>query len=164
MSCPFSQTNTKLHRSGFPNAPFPSPKIYASLGLETIRELVRYHHQLMWQSDIQTVFGSDFTHFTKTVEHTAHYFIEMLGGPKLFTTTRGEPRLGRRHKPFNLTPYHRAVWLDCFRQALKDKQIPLETAQAIWNWVEPLSMRFLTPRIEAEQLARKYLIEAKDYD
>ena len=152
------------HRSGFPDAPFPDPSIFETLGLETIRGLVRYHHQLMWQSDIQPVFGSDPIHFAKTVEYTAHYFIEMLGGPKLFTPVRGEPKLGRRHKPFNLTAYHRKVWLDCFRQALIEKQIPIEIAQAIWNWVEPLSMRFLTPRIEAEYLAREYLMAAKDYD
>ncbi|MBN2866397.1 MAG: hypothetical protein JXK16_10355 [Thiotrichales bacterium] len=162
--CVQAIAESACHRSGFPDAPFPDPSIYEALGSEKIRDLVRYHHQLMWQSDIQPVFGSDFGHFAKTVEHTANYFIEMLGGPKLFTVVRGEPKLGRRHKPFNLTPYHRVIWLDCFRLALKEKQIPISIAQEIWNWVEPLSMRFLTPRIEAEHLAREYLMAAKDYD
>jgi len=153
-----------LHRSGFPDAPFPPQDIYERLGEQKIAAIIRRQHDLMWQSEIQSIFGSDEVRFQKTVIYTIHYFIEMLGGPKLFTPQRGEPKLGRRHRHLQLTPLHRTVWLGSLRQALQEQKVPNDIAHAIWQWVEPLSMRFLTPRIEAIDLAREHLIAAKDYD
>ncbi|GAB6070969.1 hypothetical protein JCM30760_20660 [Thiomicrorhabdus hydrogeniphila] len=165
MSCPFAQTNVALHRSGFPDAPFPDPSLYENLGEQTITNVIRYQHQLLWKSDIHALYGDDLAHFKRMVEYTVYYFIEMLGGPKLFTPLRGEARLGRRHKVFLLTPYHRKVWLECLRKALYQFSVPAQFAQPIWDWVEPLSMRFLVPRVPVEELTRESLFKSeKDYD
>lgn len=146
-SCP-------LGRHDFPDAPFPDPKLYTQLGEPTIIALVANHHQRMWTSELRAVFGDDALHFQRTIEYTTDYFIEMFGGPKRFTPHRGEPRLGKRHRPFALQAHHREGWLRCLALALADCQIPDDAAQMIWNWVEPLSMRFLTPMQHPDTLTR----------
>lgn len=164
MHCPFAQTNPPLHRSGFPDAPFPDPSLYEKLGFDTIATAIRYQHQLLWVSDSQKHYGDDPVHFAKTVEYTVNYFVEMLGGPKLFTPVRGQPKLGMRHKHFNLTPKDRETWLDCMYQALKKEAVPPELAQPIWDWIEPLSMRFLRPRVELQDLKRVSINWNQEYD
>ncbi|MBF6058233.1 MULTISPECIES: globin [Thiomicrorhabdus] len=157
-SCPVSPA---FRREDYPDAPFPDQEIYQHLGEESIRKLIRRHHRLMRTSHIGHLFGKDDQRFERIIEYTCDYFVEMLGGPKYFTGQRGEPRLGRRHRPFALTPADREAWLDFFRQALMENAIPQEIAQNLWNWVEPLSMRFLTPRIAPQQLQRMYLYTDK---
>ncbi len=142
-----------MHRSGFPDAPFPPQDLYQRLGEAKIAAVIRRQHELMWHSDIRTVFGSDPVAFERIITHSVHYFIEMFGGPKLFTSERGEPRLGRRHKHLQLTPYHRDVWLNAMRQALQENAVPQKISELIWQWVVPLSMRFLSPRIKVEELS-----------
>jgi hemoglobin len=142
-----------LQKGDFPDAPFPPNDVYHKVGEQAIRQLIRTQHELMWQSDIAVLFGQR-SHFERVVTYTEDYFIEMLGGPKLFTAQRGEPKLGRRHKPFNLTPHHREVWLACLEKAIVKCQFQTDSVQHLWRWVEPLSMRFLTPRLHPNQLKR----------
>lgn len=154
ISIPTKQNPHGLNRSDFPDAPFPDPALFTLLGEEKIIALVKVHHQLMRQSDIGAVFGQDEAHFQRTIQHTADYFVEMFGGPKRFTPHRGEPKLGKRHRPFALQAHHREGWLNCLAQAMQECHLPQEAKQMIWNWVEPLSMRFLTPIPLPETLKR----------
>lgn len=162
MACQFEKSQHSLHRSGFPDAPFPKPDLYDKMGFELIDKVIRDQHVLLHQSSVAHLYGDDPVHFEKMVGYTANYFIEMLGGPKVFIPVRGEPKLGRRHKPFMLTPQDRVVWLETMREALHANQVPQEYAQEIWDWVEPLSMRFLSPRIEPENLERLSLTVSHD--
>jgi hemoglobin len=49
-----------------------------------------------------------------------HYLTEWLGGPKLYSKTRGHPRLRMRHAPFQIGPTERDAWMLCMRGALAD--------------------------------------------
>ena len=46
------------------------------------------------------------------------YLSEWLGGPKLYSPERGEPRLRRRHQPFAIDSQARDAWMLCMRAAL----------------------------------------------
>ena len=46
------------------------------------------------------------------------YLGEWLGGPKLYSQSRGHPRLRTRHLPFAIGDAERDSWLACMRRAL----------------------------------------------
>ena len=48
------------------------------------------------------------------------YLGEWLGGPNLYSQTRGHPRLRMRHMRFAIGPLERDAWMLCMRGALKD--------------------------------------------
>lgn len=47
------------------------------------------------------------------------YLGEWLGGPRLYSTERGHPRLRARHLPFPIGEAERDSWLACMRAALE---------------------------------------------
>jgi hemoglobin len=66
---------------------------------------------------IRAMHEPDLTH-TKAV--LVKYFSEWMGGPKLYSPERGEPRLRRRHQPFAIDAGARDAWMLCMRQALAE--------------------------------------------
>ncbi|KHK89941.1 group II truncated hemoglobin [Novosphingobium malaysiense] len=46
------------------------------------------------------------------------YLTEWLGGPKLYSSERGHPRLRRRHLPFPIGNAARDAWMQCMDAAL----------------------------------------------
>jgi len=48
------------------------------------------------------------------------YLGEWLGGPPLYTTERGHPRLRARHLPFSIGMAERDAWLICMAGALDE--------------------------------------------
>ena len=48
------------------------------------------------------------------------YLAEWLGGPKRYSTERGQPRLRRVHMPFAIDTDARDAWLACMHQALDE--------------------------------------------
>ena len=147
-------------RKDFPNARFPGRHVYQVLGETTIRRMVTRHHELLWHSPSGHLFGDKEAHFRQAVARTADYFVEMLGGPKHYTPVQGNPRLGKRHQPFAIGPEDRETWLHCLARAMREEGIPAEMVEEIWAWVEPLSMRMLSPRRSPEELRRVPLSDA----
>jgi hemoglobin len=68
-------------------------------------------------SAIRAMHAPDLTH-TKAV--LVKYFSEWMGGPKLYSPERGEPRLRRRHQPFEIDADARDAWMLCMREALAE--------------------------------------------
>ncbi len=149
-------------RHGFPEAPFAGAHVYEMLGEATIRRMVTRHHELLWRSPSGHLFGENAAHFRQAVARTADYFVEMLGGPKHYTPVQGNPRLGKRHQPFAIGPEDRETWLRCLARAMREEGIPAEVMEEIWAWVEPLSMRMLSPRRDPASLERIELETAGD--
>jgi hemoglobin len=46
------------------------------------------------------------------------YLTEWLGGPALYSPSRGHPRMKMRHMPFRITSAERDAWLACMKDAL----------------------------------------------
>ena len=48
------------------------------------------------------------------------YLAEWLGGPKLYSASRGHPRLRMRHLPFKIGKPERDAWMMCMTTALDE--------------------------------------------
>jgi hemoglobin len=51
------------------------------------------------------------------------YLVEWTGGPELYSTERGHPRMRMRHAPFSIGPDEVATWLRCFAQSLDENAV-----------------------------------------
>ena len=74
---------------------------------------------------------------TQTRSILAKYFSEWMGGPRLFTPTRGAPMLRRRHQRFPIDAAARDAWMQCMRlalaQACTDPALRAELDSALWK-------------------------------
>jgi len=138
----------------FPEVVFPSPRVAQVAGTEKIRELVFHHHELIWHSSIQPIFGHNEEHFWHAVGITADFHIEACGGPKSYTNRRGHPHLRERHFPFTITENDREIWLELYVQALHDVTFPAEVVEEYWRWIESLSIRMINRRTRSEEPIR----------
>lgn len=65
---------------------------------------------------IRSMHARDLTH-TKAVLRL--YLGEWLGGPKHYSSERGQPRLRRVHAPFRIDAAARQAWMACMHDALQ---------------------------------------------
>ncbi len=92
--------------------------------------------------------------FEKATKVIEDFFIEFMGGDKLYTSQKGHPMLRKRHFPFTIDESARDVWLECFRQAIVDCKIPKEFINELWNWIEPTSIRMINRRTTLKPIKR----------
>ena len=73
------------------------------------------------------------------------YLVGWLGGPPLYVSERGSPRLRQRHLPFAIGDAERDAWLLCMRLALEehvaDAQLRAELLQALLRTANALRNR-----------------------
>ncbi len=130
----------------YPEVPFPSPRIFAAAGERALRKLVHRHHEYLLKSPIHYLFPPDKESLEKLVNRAADFVVEMCGGPRYYTTTRGEPRMRSRHFSTTIDERAREVWLICYRDALKETGFPLPILEEFWSWIEPFSIRMINRR------------------
>lgn len=75
----------------------------------------------------------------RTKDVLKRYFGEWLGGPKLYSAERGEPRLRRRHLGFAIGEAERDAWLLCMRQALDESIADAPTRVKVLAELEKLA-------------------------
>lgn len=113
-----------------PSAPAPSvtstaggdnPHFAAIGGEATIAQLVErfYHHMgtLPEAAGIRALHPSDLSPVKRVL---VRYLTEWMGGPALYSSERGHPRLRRRHLPFRIGAAERDAWMRCMRLALAE--------------------------------------------
>jgi len=105
--------------SGMPQAQPPSRAIYASMGKLAIFEMLRQLYLELEKSTIRGLFPED---MVAASERSAAFFVQLLGGPPLFTEQFGPPRMRARHVPFEIDGQAREIWLDCFRRVLRSPE------------------------------------------
>lgn len=66
---------------------------------------------------IRAMHGADLAPVKDTL---VRFLTEWLGGPQLYSATRGQPRLRRKHLPFSIGARERDAWMDCMTRALDD--------------------------------------------
>lgn len=130
----------------YPEVPFPTTLLYTRWGVENIRRMVRYHHGLLRKSSIGDLFPSDDTAFAFATEKTADFFVEALGGEKVYTPVHGHPALRSRHFHISIDEKGRDIWLMMYKKTIKDLEMPLSCIEEFWNWIEPLSIRMINRR------------------
>ena len=60
-------------------------------------------------------------------ERFAKFLVEWLGGPSIYSTEHGHPRLRMRHHHVPVGTEHRDAWLRCMTAALDDPSVDDET-------------------------------------
>jgi len=74
---------------------------------------------------------------TKTV--LKQYLGEWLGGPKLYSAARGDPRLRKRHLHIAIGEAERDAWLLCMRGAMDEVIADAQARQEIWGQIAKLA-------------------------
>ena len=71
-----------------------------------------------------------------SAERRLRMFLEQYwGGPHTYSDERGHPRLRMRHQPFEITEYHRDLWLGHMRAALDNRELPPDLDEQIWEYL-----------------------------
>ncbi|MDD3775549.1 MAG: globin [Sulfurovaceae bacterium] len=130
----------------YPPVPFPTNALYKQWGEANIRNMVHHHHHLLRKSTIGDLFPSDDVAFIFATEKTADFFVEALGGDRVYTPVHGHPALRKRHLPFTIDEQGRKIWLMMYKKTINDLQMPAQHIEEFWNWIEPLSMRMINRR------------------
>lgn len=99
-------------------------------GQAVIAQLAKrfYHHMdtLEEARGIRALHPPDLGPVTAVFER---FLVEWLGGPPLYSSERGHPRLRRRHFPFPIGTEERDAWMLCMRTALAEV-VPNESLRA----------------------------------
>lgn len=140
----------------YPSVPFPTNALYKRWGEANIRAMVHHHHNLLRKSAISHLFPADDAAFIFATEKTADFFVEALGGNRVYTPIHGHPALRRRHLPFTIDEKGREIWLMMYKKTINDLQMPAELIEEFWNWIEPLSMRMINRRTTMMPIERYF--------
>ena len=90
-------------------------------GADGLSKLVTRFYQIMDElpeaKDIRALHPPD---LGESTEKLFKFLSGFLGGPPLYTTEYGDPRLRARHLPFQIGEQERDQWLLCMQQALSE--------------------------------------------
>ncbi|MCF8554185.1 MAG: globin [Candidatus Nanopelagicales bacterium] len=67
--------------------------------------------------------------------HLALFLQQYWGGPTIYQSERGHPRLRMRHMPFVIDPDARDRWLDHMQASLEQLEMPLTAREELWNYL-----------------------------
>ncbi|WP_141731937.1 globin domain-containing protein [Oligoflexus tunisiensis] len=137
----FRKADSPLHvpDSGPGGAEPPSREIYAAMGEENIKAMLRDFYLQLGESAIAGMFPRE---LVRASERSALFFIGLLGGPPVYMQTYGPPRMRARHLPFRITDAHRREWLACFYRVLEQPeryQFPVEHLEGFKKFLEGFS-------------------------
>ena len=122
-----------------PEVSKPDPEFYKQLGEEGIRKMVSKHYDLIRVSAIKNLFPKEDATFELAKNNSADFMIQICGGPDYFNQHRGKPMMADRHAPFSITPEGRIVWLNCYKLALLELEIPDNLILSFWNYINVFS-------------------------
>ena len=117
----------------------PDRAILEHLKEEGVRNLISDHYNLLVQSEIKDLFPQNPIMLDKAKEHSADFFIQVLGGPDYFNQNRGKPKLVQRHVKFKITGSARLVWLRCYQEILPKLDLPEHLILSFWNYLNVFS-------------------------
>lgn len=140
----------------FPAVVFPSNRLYFQWGEENIRKMVLHHHKLLRKSSVGNLFPKDHTKFEFATNKTADFFVEALGGGKIYSSFHGHPALRMRHFQMTVDEKAREIWLMMYKKTILDLSMPDEFREEFWNWIEPLSIRMINRRTTVGEIERFY--------
>lgn len=122
-----------------PDVTKPDPEFLSQLGESGVRKMISKHYDLMRQSSIKNLFPDSETEFEQAKVRSADFIIQICGGPDYFNQNRGRPMLINRHSPFKITAEGREVWLNCYKEALLETNLPHYLIESFWNYIQVFS-------------------------
>jgi len=105
---------------GPPQGPRPAPEIFAALGEKGVFALLAELYERLETSSVRHLFPADMPAASR---RSAAFFVQLLGGPPLFSQAYGPPQMRARHLPFEIDEAAREVWLDAFRAVLASAEL-----------------------------------------
>jgi hemoglobin len=94
---------------------------------------------------VRALYPADLTQSRAVLKN---YLTEWLGGPPLYSSERGHPRLRARHLPFSIGVPERDAWLLCMRGALEEvvasapvREVLLVQIEKIADWMRNRDLR-----------------------
>lgn len=100
---------------GGPPQTAPPRDVYAAVGEDGVRAMLRDFYAELERSAIRGMFPAD---MTAAADKSALFFAFLLGGPPLYQERVGPPMMRRRHLPFRIDAAAREVWLACWEPVL----------------------------------------------
>jgi hemoglobin len=67
--------------------------------------------------------------------HLALFLQQYWGGPTIYQSERGHPRLRMRHMPFVIDADARDRWLDHMQASLEQLEMPITAREELWNYL-----------------------------
>lgn len=116
-----------------------SPEVLTYLGEDGLRQLISNHYDCLIESEIKDLFPKEEEGLKKAKQHSADFFIQLMGGPQYFNQNRGKPMMAKRHAPFKITPEARIVWLECYIEVLEKLDAPDNIKQSYWDYLNTFS-------------------------
>ena len=120
--------------------PTLSPDIYSSMGNEGIFRMLSDFYRRLEASSIRRLFTEDMQAASR---RSAAFYVQLLGGPRMYNERYGAPMMRRRHLPFDIDEPARVVWRDCFYDTLenaeKDYGFPAAHIEAFKEFIERFS-------------------------
>jgi hemoglobin len=121
--------------------PFLNPEIYQAMGEAGIFRMLSNFYQRLEASPIRDMFGED---MQESSRRSAAFYVQLLGGPRMYNNQYGNPMMRRRHFPFEIDEASRVVWRDCFYKTLDNAEIdfgfPAEHLEAFKEFIERFSL------------------------
>lgn len=93
---------------------------FAQIGGEAaITHLVeRFYFHMNTAPEAAAIRAMHAADLSETKAVLVQFLIEWLGGPKVYSNTRGHPRLRQRHAMFGIGEAERDAWMLCMRRAV----------------------------------------------
>jgi hemoglobin len=106
---------------------------YAQLGAEQgVRALVDRFYDLMELDERFVAIRALHPPSLDSSRDKLFWFLSgWLGGPSLYIERFGHPKLRARHLPFAIASRERDQWMTCMVQAMHDREVPAQLAQAL---------------------------------
>ena len=125
------------------NWKLPDPKFYEALGFEGMKDLMYRFYDEIYDSSIAHFFPQDEAEFHKVKVKNSLFFIEICGGPKVYTEAAAGTDLNeymiRIHDDFSITEKARFEWLGCMETALRETDMSQELKDDFWDYLEKFS-------------------------
>ena len=93
-----------------PQVTMTSPDFYELMGEEGIRNLISDHYNLLVKSNIKHLFPVEPEKLEAAKKRSSDFFVQICGGPQLYTNQFGPPRLRARHLPFEIGEKEKDLW------------------------------------------------------
>lgn len=91
---------------------------FEMIGEETLHKIVdAFYLRVKSHPDLSPIFPED---LRETARKQIQFLTQFLGGPPLYTSEHGHPRLHMRHLPFPITPRRANAWLSCMALAMDE--------------------------------------------
>lgn len=109
------------------------PSLATAVGVPTLRALSTAFYTRVFAADTPPAFRGLFANVTATeaAARQSDYLIEALGGPPVFTASRGAAALLGRHAPYAVGEAGAAVWLRLMADAVAEVVVGGEDAAAL---------------------------------